>query len=56
MQQNEQVYKCADKKCIGFRKKKLKGHIITILIGLNLNIKGWIFLKKNSFEPVGKMD
>jgi len=35
-----------DKKCIGFRKKKLKGHIITILIGLNLNIKGWIFKKK----------
>ena len=27
-------------------KKKLKGHIITILIGLNLNIKGWIFKKK----------
>jgi len=38
-----------DKKCIGFRKKKLKGHIITILIGLNLDIKGWgFFFKKNS--------
>ena len=59
MQQNEQVYKCADparQKMHWFQKKKLKGHIITILIGLNLNIKGWIFLKKISFEPVRKMD
>jgi len=49
MQQNEQVYKCADparQKMHWFQEKKLQGHIITIL-WTESEYKRMDFFKKN---------
>ena len=56
MQQNEQVYKCADKKCIGFRKKTKRTYNNDSYWTESEYKRMVFFYKKISFEPVGKMD
>ena len=60
MQQNEQVYKCADparQKVHWFQKKKTKRTYNNDSYWTESEYKRMVFFyKKISFEPVGKMD